>query len=174
MAKVYGKHDREEMLADIAEMYYMEGKTQAEISQTIGMTRSAISRLLTEARQKGVVEINICRPLRFEADLESELEKRFGLGSAHVVICQVDSRYDDIRSRLGRAGARILSDHLSSNMTLGIAWGTTINEVVESFQPVKLDNVTVVQLVGVLGSNRHEYSGQTLVERMASKGPYGF
>ena len=69
--------DREELLADIAEMYYQEGKTQAEISTKVGMTRSAISRMLTEARQKGIVEIHVHRPLRYDTDLEQTLRSRF-------------------------------------------------------------------------------------------------
>lgn len=168
MARANKKDDREELLADIAEFYYIDGKTQAEISKTVGMTRSAISRLLTEARQKGVVEISIRRPLRFEPELEKALLDRFGL-LAHVVSCQPEHRYDVVLNRLGRAGARILTDYMSSNMVFGIAWGSTVKEVIESFQPMELEDVTVVQLVGVLGSTRNAYSGQALVDRMAQK-----
>ncbi len=169
MAKANKRSDREELLADIAEYYYIGGKTQAEISKTVGMTRSAISRLLTEARQKGVVEINIRRPLRFESELETAMMERFGLVHAHVVSCQPEHRYDVVLNRLGRAGARVLADYMASNTVFGIAWGSTVKEVIESFQPMELDNVTVVQLVGVLGSTRNAYSGQALVDRMAQK-----
>ncbi len=65
MAKRKIYDDRLELLADVAEMYYEEGKNQAEISGTFGITRSAISRILTEARQKGIVEITIHRKLKF-------------------------------------------------------------------------------------------------------------
>lgn len=169
MAKANKKNDREELLADIAEYYYIEGKTQAEISKTVGMTRSAISRLLTEARQKGVVEINIRRPLRFEPELEKAIVDRFGLLNAHVVSCQPEHRYEVVLNRLGRAGAHILTEYMSSNLVFGIAWGSTVKEVIEAFQPMDLEDVTVVQLVGVLGSTRNAYSGQALVDRMAQK-----
>ena len=169
MVKANKWNDREELLADIAEYYYIDGKTQAEISKTVGMTRSAISRLLTEARNKGVVEINIRRPLRFDSRLEAALIERFGLLNAHVVSCQPEQRYDVVLNRLGRAGAHILTDYLSSDMVFGIAWGSTVNEVIEAFQPIELEDVTVVQLVGVLGSTRNAYSGQALVDRMAQK-----
>ena len=43
--------DRNNLLADVAEMYFLEGKTQAEISKKVGVTRSMVSRMLTEARQ---------------------------------------------------------------------------------------------------------------------------
>ena len=45
--------DRASLLADVAEMYYLQEQGQAKIARVIGMTRSMVSRLLTEAREKG-------------------------------------------------------------------------------------------------------------------------
>lgn len=66
--------DRASLLADVAEMYYLEQKNQAEIAKTIGVTRSMISRMLTEARESGIVEIRIQRPLQSDPELESALK----------------------------------------------------------------------------------------------------
>ena len=52
------------LLADVAEMYYLEDKNQSEIAESVGVTRSMISRMLTEARENGIVEIRIQRPLQ--------------------------------------------------------------------------------------------------------------
>ena len=161
--------DRLELLADVAEMYYEEGKTQAEISETFDITRSAISRILTEARQKGVVEINIRRPLRFDAALEQSLIERFGLKGACVVAWQSDGRYEALKARLGKAGARILGEKISSGRIIGIAWGTTVGATIEACQTVDRDDLQIVQLVGALGSAMHAYSGQALVEQLARK-----
>ena len=59
--------ERDILLADIAAMYYREGNTQAELSKNVGMTRSAISRILSEARPKGIVDVQIEPPLRYAA-----------------------------------------------------------------------------------------------------------
>ena len=67
--------DRASLLADVAEMYYLEEKNQAEIAKTIGVTRSMVSRMLTEARESGIVEIRIQRPLQSDPELESALER---------------------------------------------------------------------------------------------------
>ncbi len=40
---------RTNLLADIAEMYFIEGKSQNEIAEFIGVSRSNISRMLKEA-----------------------------------------------------------------------------------------------------------------------------
>ena len=72
------------LLADVAEMYYLEGKIQSEIAETVGVTRSMISRMLTEARENGIVEIRIHRPLQSEPELANALKERFGLMDALV------------------------------------------------------------------------------------------
>ena len=161
--------DRLELLADVAELYYEEGKTQAEISETFGITRSAISRILTEARQKGVVEINIRRPLRYDTALERALIERFGLKNACVVTWQSNDRYDALKIRLGKAAARLLSDQINSSRIIGIAWGTTVSTTIDACESKDLSDLQIVQLVGALGSSMHTYSGQALVEQLARK-----
>ena len=70
---------RGELLADVAEMYFLEGKTQAQIARKVGVTRSMVSRMLSEARAAGIVEFSVRRPLSLDAGLAADLEKRFGL-----------------------------------------------------------------------------------------------
>ncbi|MFN2143978.1 MAG: sugar-binding transcriptional regulator [Anaerolineales bacterium] len=161
--------DREELLADIAEMYYQEGKTQAEISTKVGMTRSAISRMLTEARQKGIVEIHVHRPLRYHTDLETALKSQFDLVDTKVIHTSPTIEYKELQNRLGNAAAIELGRLLKPKMIIGVAWGTTVKSVIDALPNTPLPQSQVVQLLGVLGSTRHSYSGQTLVENLALK-----
>ena len=130
MGKYTRGDERDELLADVAEMYYMGDLTQAEISRQIDMTRSAVSRMLTEARNKGIVEINVRRPLRFDAGLEAELQERFGLQAAHVLAGQRDGDYDKLRRQLGLAAAAVLKELLRPRMSCGVAWGTTVSAAI--------------------------------------------
>ena len=170
MIKYRRGHDRDELLADVAEMYYEENLTQAEISRQIGMTRSSISRMLTEARQKGIVEISVHRPLRFDPELETALVERFNLLQARILLWQHNQgQYDRLRRRLGRVAAQLLSGLLKPEMVLGVAWGTTVSatiDALELFDPIPMK---VVQLVGVLGSSSHAFNAQALVAMLASK-----
>ena len=54
------QEERLRILTDISEMYYIQGKTQSQIAHVLNFSRSTVSRLLTEARQEGIVEINDC------------------------------------------------------------------------------------------------------------------
>ncbi len=169
MAQKNESIDREELLADIAEMYYQEGMTQSEISERVGMTRSAISRLLTEARQKGIVEIHVHRPVRYDRRLAHEMMDAFNLRVVQVVIANPNESYQALQQKLGRAAASFLELAFRPYMTIGVGWGTTINHVIDAYAGGPRADTRVVQLLGVLGATRHSYSGQTLVENLARK-----
>lgn len=161
--------DRDILLADIAEMYYREGKTQSEISRKIGITRSAISRMLTEARQKGIVDIQIYHPLRYDKELEKALTGQFNLKSARVVVTNSNESYQELQKRLGRAAAIDFQTLLKPNMIIGVAWGTSIYNMIKAYSGGPKGNIKVVQLLGVMGATQLRYSGQTLVENLARK-----
>ncbi len=169
MRKYRRGDQRDELLADVAEMYYMQELTQAEISQAIDMTRSAVSRMLTEARQKGIVEINVRRPVHFDSTLEITLTERFGLIGAHVLESPRGDDYDKLRRQLGQTAAGALRGLLRPGMTCGVAWGTTVSATIEALEESDSIPVNVVQLVGVLRSNSHAFNAQALVEIMARK-----
>ncbi|AMB92441.1 sigma factor-like helix-turn-helix DNA-binding protein [Aerococcus christensenii] len=47
------------LLIKISELYYLNGLTQSQISKELHIHRSTISRLLSMAREKKIVEIKI-------------------------------------------------------------------------------------------------------------------
>jgi DNA-binding transcriptional regulator LsrR (DeoR family) len=156
------------LLADVAEMYYLEGKIQSEIAETVGVTRSMISRMLTEARETGIVEIRIHRPLQADPELASALKERFGLMDV-LVIDTRHRRGDGLVRALGSAAARVLERHLAPQRIVGLAWGTTISATVDAFEAIEPTPVSVVQLVGAMGARIMEYDGHDLVSRMTEK-----
>ena len=161
--------ERDELLAFVAEKYYVDDHKQTEIADMIGLTRSAVSRMLTEAREKEIVEIIIHHPFQYDHDLEKKLKKALKLKHVSVVVFKNQPDYDDIRKQLGKAGSRLLSDLIKPGYKIGVAWGTSVQATIEAFEQNPVNNTKVVQLVGVLGSTRHSYSAQTLVERFAQK-----
>lgn len=160
--------DRASLLADVAEMYFLEEKNQAEIAKTIGVTRSMISRMLTEARESGIVEIRIQRPLQSDPELENALKEKFGLRDVFVVITSHRSG-ERLTRTLGNAGAKMLARFLAPQRILGLAWGTSISATVDAFETKELMPVKVVQLVGAMGAHNLEYDGHDLVARITEK-----
>lgn len=160
--------DRAILLAQVAEMYYLDGKGQADIARAVGVTRSMVSRMLKEARKKGIVEVRVHRPLPSDHELETALIKRFGLQEAYVV---AQHKTDDERllSDLGIAGALVLKRCLAPRQVLGLSWGTSVSATVDAVEVETPMPIKVVQLVGAIGARNSEYDGHALVSRLAEK-----
>ncbi len=159
--------DRTALLADIAEMYFLEGKNQNEISRKVGMTRSNVSRLLKEARQLGIVQIQINRPIQENTALAKALVERFHLKTAHIV--QVDHS-NDLLSKLGSVAAAELLSRIQPGTVLGTTWGTGISATVEHLEvDNRIPGIKVVQLLGALGSRIQGYDGHGIVRRLEEK-----
>lgn len=161
--------ERDEILAFVAEKYYLEDHKQTEIAEMVGLTRSAISRMLTEAREKGIVEIVVHYPFQYNQELEDKLKIQLGLKHVSVVEFSRQPNYDDLRTQLGKVASRLLANLIEPGFRIGVAWGTTVQTTIEAFESTPVPDTQVVQLVGVLGSTRHAYSAQTLVERLSYK-----
>ena len=67
------------VLAEVAHLYYVNNLTQRHIAERIGVSRSKVSRMLRDARSRGLVEIRIHSPLVLETDLQDALKARLGL-----------------------------------------------------------------------------------------------
>jgi len=161
--------DRDELLSFVAEKYFLDDLRQSDIAEQIGVTRSAVSRMLSEAREKGIVEIIVHYPFHYNSELESELQNLLDLKHVSVLDITNQPDYGVLREKLGKAASRLLADLVKPGDQIGVAWGTTVQATIEAFESTKIPDTKVVQLVGVLGSTRHSYSAQTLVERLAEK-----
>ena len=169
---------RLDRLAQVAVWYYEDKLEQSEIARRIERSVSMVSRMLSEAHQAGLIEIRIKFALRTNDALAQRLVTRFGLKQAHVLDDSADEgdevdhgEHDDALAlrKLAELGARCLRTFLRDGMTLGVAWGRTLNAVVNALAPVTLRDVTVVQLMGALGSKAPLTSGSQLGYRLAEK-----
>ena len=79
-----------EFLTRMASLYYLEGKTQVEVARALGISRQKVLRLLRQARELGIVEINIKSLTSVSRDLENKLRNIFGLESALVAASYPD------------------------------------------------------------------------------------
>lgn len=133
----------------IAWLYYVEGLTQAEIADRLGVSRVKVVRDLQVGRQTGLVQIQINGRLAACVALESALEKRYGLRQAVVVPTPADPVH--LPATLGVALGSWLSDHVGQGQTLGVGWGRTLHWSVRALRRRELPGLTVVSLLGGIG-----------------------
>ena len=174
-----GNHEpgeRGELLAQVAELYYLRGKDQRAIAEQVGTSRSNVSRLLTEARRKGIVEIRIHRPLGRSRTLEELLVERFGLHDARVLATAPRTTTHESLRRVGALAAAYLDEQLRDGLVVGLSWGTLLEAMVEAVFPRRAYEVEVVQLLGGLSwvspaLSGHEL-GRDLAERLGGRFSY--
>ncbi|RMF10265.1 MAG: sugar-binding transcriptional regulator [Candidatus Neomarinimicrobiota bacterium] len=141
------------ILVEAARLYYQHNLSQQVIAQKLNVSRPTVSRLLQKAREQGIVEIRIHDPGERGTRLEQQLMQVYSLKLARVVPSAPEYRM--IQRHLGKAAAQVLADHVRDGMTVGLSWGTTLQEVARQVKRHAYRQLTVVQLNG--GISRAEY-----------------
>jgi deoxyribonucleoside regulator len=159
---------REDLLVLVASLYYEQDYSQQEIADRLQKTRSNISRLLKEAKEKGVVEIRIRKPIATAPALERELKERFKLQHATVVESSRNDYAADLAA-VGRLAARYIEEILQPHDVLAIAWGTGVSAAVEGFDASQTLHVEVVQMLGSVGTVDSVIDGPEIARRLAMK-----
>ena len=157
--------DPEMLTVRIAELYYDENKTQDEIGAILGVTRWKVGRILTRAREQGIVRIEIVHPRARRLGVERELRERFGLKDAVVVPLA-----DDLRSTVARAAADYLTALRPVPRTLGISWGRTLDDLAHHLGPGWSTGTDVVQINGGVSLNKRAGTASTTAVEIARKG----
>ena len=158
--------ENELLMVRAAELYYDDNKTQDEIGALLGITRWKVGRLLTQARQTGIVRIDIVHPSARRLGLERELCARFGLKDA-VVIPAPDAK--DLNANVARAAADYLTALRPVPRTLGVSWGRTLGELAERLPRGWSQGVTVVQINGGVSVNRQAGTAADTAMTIATK-----
>jgi len=150
-------------------MYYLEGLTQSKIAKKMGVTRSTISRMITDAHKEGIVKIKIQRKFSYNKKLQSEMIQEFDLLDAVIYNGQPESA-ERYLTHLGAVGALALKPYLKDDIVLGTAWGTTLNATINALEmDSPLRNIKIVQLVGALGEKSLDIDGHELVHDLVDK-----
>lgn len=149
------KHiDEAANLVAVARMYYEHRFSQQQIAVKLGISRPGVSRLLRQARERGIVRINIVDPSERGSHLEKSIQEQYGLKKV-LIVPNEGIPGSNLKERLGMAAARYLDTIIKKGLTLGVSWGTTMQAVTRHLHPSRAEEMTVVQLVG--GFSRAEY-----------------
>ena len=147
--------DREEMLAMVASLYYEHNQSQSQIAGRLNVSSSKISRMLKEARDRGIVEIQIRMQVPHDFLLEQELIKTFQLRDACVLKVAGDETSEALLRSTGELAAAYLQriiPTLGPNASIGVAWGTGVHATVSALPDNLGRQIDVVQLTGGVGA----------------------
>ena len=130
----------------IAWMYYVEGLTQNEIAERLGIGRVTVVRNINEALKQREVKIWIDGDVPECMELERDLKAAFGFQDAVVVPEPSDPALTN--KAIGAAAGMYTTEKLADGMSIGVGWGATLHASLQTLAPRELSGVQVVSLLG--------------------------
>lgn len=140
---------REKLEYIAAQMYYSENRTMQHIAHELAISRSTVSRLLTDAREQGIVRISLHPPTDRPSALEHRIAEQYGV-TAHVA--HTGERRTPPQDAVARLGAGVIDALVEPDTVIGAAWGATMTAVAELLPERSVPGVQVVQLNGSVNS----------------------
>ena len=153
--------------ASMAHRFYVAGQSKRDIAEVFGISRFKVARILDAARESGLVRVEFDLPAPIDPRLSDEVRSAYGLKRAFV-LDRAASQGDrpEVRRRIGSVAAQLLSEIITRDDALGLAWARSVNVMTEAIR--KLPRCPIVQLCGVqAGMDMHDRSVET-VRRVAA------
>jgi deoxyribonucleoside regulator len=130
-----------------AQMYYLQDLTMDAIARELRTSRSTVSRLLSSARESGLVQIQIRSPLDRAPELERLIRRRYKV-DVHVVPVPDTLNEVEVLDRVSLQAARTIGPLVDSNAVVGVAWGSTVSAVSRHLTRKTTHDSVIVQLNG--------------------------
>ena len=157
--------DKLSFLADVAEAVLVEGLTQQQAAERFDLSRPSISRLLSEARDAGLVIVEVRRVVQESDDLALRLTEKFEMRAVNVSSLSARAENGD-RAFVTFASNKVL-DRLKPDCMLGLTLGKTIGNVIHEMALSEPRQISVVQLCGSLGHGNALLDSHALTSALA-------
>ena len=162
-------NDEKTLMYEAATLYYDKKLTQQEIAAQMKLSRQTVSKLLTDALRENIVEIKIHNPRQERKTLEQKICEHFGIVNA--VICSASSENESIRRTMT---VRAAVDYLlpvvqKGNLKIGVSWGRTVREVIQTLPETATAGNTVFPLFGATDNEKAYFSSNELARNLADK-----
>ncbi|MCL5772164.1 MAG: sugar-binding transcriptional regulator [Actinobacteria bacterium] len=162
----YKKNPREQFLYEISKLHYIDKISQKELASIYKVSTATISRTLQEAEDLEIVSIKVNDILGTKIRLERDLESKYNLKKAIISFVP----YNDenlIKNIIGKSAASFINEIVQDNMTIGIAWGSSLYEMVKFLKSKPLNNLRVVDLIGSVGKLFSDINASELARKFA-------
>lgn len=155
-------------------LYYLYEKnyTQTDIAKLLNISRVTLGKLLEEARNEGMIKIEIVdvRGSMQILQMEEQLKQRFQLQDIKLVDCQNQSHSPElVLRRIASEAAAYFEHQLKDHTSLGFTWGRTLNAMVDQLPDNHaVHDLTVYTLVGGSSSSAN-FQPNILAQKMIQK-----
>lgn len=154
------------LVVKVARMYYEQDMSQDQIARAMLTSRSNVSRILSVAKKRGIVEFRIVETAKRDTELEQMLVNRFGLMNA--LVAKVPAGTSDYKA-VGQLAATHFLTHLKPRVKVAISWGRSLQAMVNELEEDQRPDVTLIPLMGGMTATPSSLNGETLIRSLAGK-----
>lgn len=142
--------EKKDLIIRASWLSHVEGLTQAEVGERLGVTRRSVNEMLREATETGLVRVTFNSSAAECVELEQALREAFGLKDAVVALSPEDEQL--IPAVLGRATADYLGRFIARERptSIGVGWGTTLHQTIRFSRQQSFPDLTIRSLMGGL------------------------
>lgn len=132
---------------EAAVMHFVQGETMESIARRLSVSRSTVSRLISAAREQGLVQISVHPPQAAAGAMEGWFQDRFHV---RAKVVPVPFKANDVRrlNAVAQVAGMAISELMEPGTIVGIAWGNTMAAVVDHLLPRPARGSIAVQLNG--------------------------
>ena len=157
-------------LVEIAQLYYEQNLTQSEISKRMGVSRPLVSRMLNEAKELGIVNIQIRLPSEGSTGLLDELRNKYNLRGGVII---PDANVENTTNQQIAAHILDLLFGLSpAPLNIGIGWGYILGiftKYIEKTEIKQKIDANIFPLIGNSSVSNRDYHSNEIIRVFAEK-----
>jgi len=156
------------MMTKVAHLYHSRGMVQTDIAKTLGISQARVSRLLASAEEEKIIRTVVVSPPGLFAEVEQELERRFGLLQAHVIDASGETEEEGTESA-GLALAPIFQILPMDDKTIGFtSWSRSMREFVVKLDPFTHSSAkSIVEMLGGVGEPGLQHQATSATQKLA-------
>ena len=163
-----GAINNDRFVAKVCEMYYLMDMSQKEIASRLKISRPHICRILSRAREAGIVEIHIHNTFESDTRLEHQLMQLYGLKDVFVVNASGTDNEEQFQE-FTREAASYLDNFLSNGMRVGVMSGKSVSMITRQMKSQGIRLGYIVPLVGGIGMVSPDLHANSIAMHMSEE-----
>ena len=166
------RDEKLQLLVSVAKLYYIENMNQNEIASLLGVSRPLISKYLQEAKNIGVVkiEINDIFGKNEDEEITEKICEKFHLKSFHVIPSSTNKDLND--QMFVDYVTNYFFDFHVDNSLVGLGWGSVIGSCIAKMDPEERKRKLMGKVIPIISNapiSFRNYHTNELVRMLAEK-----
>lgn len=136
----------ETLMFKTAWYYYIDNMTQQRISEVLGISRMRVVKLLSKARNNGIIQFKVREDSATRMQMENKLAEIYELKDTFIVPSSPSEV--SINENIARAAAMYINNRLDENTFINMGYGDTPSRILNNLATMVEHPISVVSMTG--------------------------